>query len=179
MGFNRDYKTCNINMYTGVGPRRALYVKTRTLNEWMNPESSCWTVCECVWLDSKGSSSQTEEDDFSGGAWAAMKAEMGLDERNPLCFLHSYSVVMVLRKVTCHDITRVLLFSYKHKYMEEILKLFPLLSLYKQKEMQFLFRSRRFLKKTLFSSIIIITVSLLEVCWNNQDKWRSSTRGVL
>lgn len=29
-----------------------------------------------------------------------MKAEMGLDERNPLCFLHSYSVVMVLRKVS-------------------------------------------------------------------------------
>lgn len=29
-----------------------------------------------------------------------MKAEMGLDERNPSCFLHSYSVVMVLRKVS-------------------------------------------------------------------------------
>lgn len=29
-----------------------------------------------------------------------MKAEIGLDERNPACFLHSYSVVMVLRKVT-------------------------------------------------------------------------------
>lgn len=28
-----------------------------------------------------------------------MKAEMGLDEKNPSCFLHSYSVVMVLRKV--------------------------------------------------------------------------------
>ncbi|XP_029294283.1 LOW QUALITY PROTEIN: uncharacterized protein C17orf53 homolog [Cottoperca gobio] len=47
---------------------------------------------------SQGSSSQTEEDEFSGGAWSAMKAEMGLDERNPSCFLHSYSVVMVLRK---------------------------------------------------------------------------------
>ncbi|KAF3846074.1 hypothetical protein F7725_003152 [Dissostichus mawsoni] len=47
---------------------------------------------------SQGSSSQTEEDEFSGGPWAAMKAEMGLDERNPSCFLHSYSVVMVLRK---------------------------------------------------------------------------------
>lgn len=46
--------------------------------------------------------SQTENDDFSGGAWAAMKAEIGLDERNPSCFLHSYSVVMVLRKVICH-----------------------------------------------------------------------------
>ncbi|XP_069021584.1 homologous recombination OB-fold protein isoform X2 [Embiotoca jacksoni] len=49
-------------------------------------------------LPSQGSSSQTEEDEFGGGAWAAMKAEMGLDERNPSCFLHSYSVVMVLRK---------------------------------------------------------------------------------
>lgn len=49
------------------------------------------------------SRSQTENDDFSGGAWAAMKAEIGLDERNPSCFLHSYSVVMVLRKVICHN----------------------------------------------------------------------------
>jgi len=29
-----------------------------------------------------------------------MKADMGLDERNAGCFLHTYSVVMVLRKVT-------------------------------------------------------------------------------
>uniref|UniRef100_A0A3B5MI35 Homologous recombination factor with OB-fold n=1 Tax=Xiphophorus couchianus TaxID=32473 RepID=A0A3B5MI35_9TELE len=43
--------------------------------------------------------SQSEEEEFSGRAWAAMKAEMGLDERNPSCFLHTYSVVMVLRKV--------------------------------------------------------------------------------
>lgn len=28
-----------------------------------------------------------------------MKAELGLDERDPSCFLHTYSVVMVLRKV--------------------------------------------------------------------------------
>lgn len=48
----------------------------------------------------QGSSSQTEEEEFSGGAWAAMKAEMGLDERNPACFLHTYSVVMVLRRVS-------------------------------------------------------------------------------
>lgn len=65
-------------------------------------------------VDSKAPSSQTEEGDFSGGAWAAMKAEMGLDERNPSCFLHSYSVVMVLRKVTCCDITSPL-FSSKPK----------------------------------------------------------------
>nr|XP_040046375.1 homologous recombination OB-fold protein [Gasterosteus aculeatus aculeatus] len=47
---------------------------------------------------SQGSGSQAEEEEFGGGGWAAMKAEMGLDERNPSCFLHSYSVVMVLRK---------------------------------------------------------------------------------
>lgn len=28
-----------------------------------------------------------------------MKTELGLDERDPSCFLHTYSVVMVLRKV--------------------------------------------------------------------------------
>uniref|UniRef100_A0A8C7P0P4 Uncharacterized protein n=1 Tax=Oncorhynchus mykiss TaxID=8022 RepID=A0A8C7P0P4_ONCMY len=51
-------------------------------------------------LPSQVPSSQTEEEDFSGGPWAVMKAEMGLDERNSSCFLHSYSVAMVLRKVT-------------------------------------------------------------------------------
>ncbi|XP_008327522.1 uncharacterized protein C17orf53 homolog isoform X2 [Cynoglossus semilaevis] len=49
-------------------------------------------------LPSQVSSSQMEDDDFSGAAWALMMKEMGLDERNPTCFLHSYSVVMVLRK---------------------------------------------------------------------------------
>ncbi|XP_044037321.1 homologous recombination OB-fold protein [Siniperca chuatsi] len=57
-------------------------------------------------LPSQGSSSQTEEDEFSGGAWAAMKAEMGLDERNRLCFLHSYSVVMVLRKAALKQLAK-------------------------------------------------------------------------
>nr|XP_046272311.1 homologous recombination OB-fold protein [Scatophagus argus] len=57
-------------------------------------------------LPSQASSSQTEEDDFSGRAWAAMKAEMGLDERNPSCFLHSYSVVMVLRKAALKQLAR-------------------------------------------------------------------------
>ncbi|XP_074551971.1 homologous recombination OB-fold protein [Halichoeres trimaculatus] len=57
-------------------------------------------------LPSQGSSSQSDEDDFSGGAWAAMKAEMGLDERNPSCFLHSYSIVMVLRKAVLKQLAR-------------------------------------------------------------------------
>uniref|UniRef100_A0A672H569 Si:dkey-260c8.8 n=1 Tax=Salarias fasciatus TaxID=181472 RepID=A0A672H569_SALFA len=57
-------------------------------------------------LPSQASSSQTEEEDFSGGPWAAMKADMGLDERNPSCFLHSYSVVMVLRKAALKQLAR-------------------------------------------------------------------------
>ncbi|XP_071325113.1 homologous recombination OB-fold protein [Trachinotus anak] len=57
-------------------------------------------------LPSQTSSSQSEEDEFNGGAWAAMKAEMGLDERNPSCFLHSYSVVMVLRKAALKQLVK-------------------------------------------------------------------------
>ncbi|XP_038561387.1 homologous recombination OB-fold protein [Micropterus salmoides] len=57
-------------------------------------------------LPSQGSSSQSEEEEFSGGAWAAMKADMGLDERNPLCFLHSYSVIMVLRKAALKQLAK-------------------------------------------------------------------------
>ncbi|KAI3359589.1 hypothetical protein L3Q82_013992, partial [Scortum barcoo] len=55
---------------------------------------------------SQTSSSQAEEDEFSGGAWAAMKTEMGLDERNPSCFLHSYSVVMVIRKAALKQLAK-------------------------------------------------------------------------
>ncbi|XP_043955802.1 homologous recombination OB-fold protein isoform X2 [Gambusia affinis] len=57
-------------------------------------------------LPSQCSSSQSEEEEFSGRAWAAMKAEMGLDERNPSCFLHTYSVVMVLRKAALKQLPR-------------------------------------------------------------------------
>ncbi|XP_075999217.1 uncharacterized protein hrob [Genypterus blacodes] len=57
-------------------------------------------------LPSQGPSSQSEEDEFSSGPWAAMKAEMGLDERNPSCFLHSYSVAMVLRKAALKQLER-------------------------------------------------------------------------
>ncbi|XP_045071687.1 homologous recombination OB-fold protein isoform X1 [Coregonus clupeaformis] len=57
-------------------------------------------------LPSQVPSSQTEEEDFSGGPWAAMKAEMGLDERNTSCFLHSYSVAMVLRKAALKQLAK-------------------------------------------------------------------------
>ncbi|KAJ0001149.1 hypothetical protein NQD34_006169 [Periophthalmus magnuspinnatus] len=55
---------------------------------------------------SQCSSSQTEEEDFSGPAWTSMKTEMGLDERNPSCFLHTYSVVMVLRKAALKQLVK-------------------------------------------------------------------------
>uniref|UniRef100_A0A8C5HWB5 Homologous recombination OB-fold protein OB-fold domain-containing protein n=1 Tax=Gouania willdenowi TaxID=441366 RepID=A0A8C5HWB5_GOUWI len=55
---------------------------------------------------SQGSSSQMEGGDFSGGGWAAMKAEMGLDERNSFCFLHTHSIVMVLRKAALKQLSR-------------------------------------------------------------------------
>lgn len=56
---------------------------------------------------SEGSSSQgSEEEEFSRGPWAVMKAEMGLDEKNPSCFLHSYSVVMVLRKAALRQLAK-------------------------------------------------------------------------
>ncbi|XP_056609024.1 homologous recombination OB-fold protein [Triplophysa dalaica] len=58
-------------------------------------------------LRSEVSSSQgSEEDEFSRGPWAVMKTEMGLDERNPSCFLHSYSVVMVLRKAALKQLAK-------------------------------------------------------------------------
>ncbi|XP_045074193.1 homologous recombination OB-fold protein-like [Coregonus clupeaformis] len=57
-------------------------------------------------LPSQVPSSQTEEEDFSGGPWAAMKADMGLDERNTSCFLHSHSVAMVLRKAALKQLPK-------------------------------------------------------------------------
>ncbi|KAK7940610.1 hypothetical protein WMY93_003936 [Mugilogobius chulae] len=55
---------------------------------------------------SQCSSSQAEDEDFSGPAWTSMKSEMGLDERNPSCFLHTYSVVMVLRKAALKQLVK-------------------------------------------------------------------------
>ncbi|TRY84059.1 hypothetical protein DNTS_014928 [Danionella cerebrum] len=52
------------------------------------------------------SSQISEEDEFSRGPWAEMKAEMGLDEKNSSCFLHSYSVVMVLRKAALRQLAK-------------------------------------------------------------------------
>ncbi|KAI5629409.1 hypothetical protein C0J50_2341, partial [Silurus asotus] len=47
-----------------------------------------------------------DEEEFSVGPWATMKAEMGLNERNPSCFLNSYSIVMVLRKAALRQLSK-------------------------------------------------------------------------
>lgn len=39
------------------------------------------------------------EEDFGRGPWLTMKSALGLDEGDPTCFLYTYSIVMVLRKV--------------------------------------------------------------------------------
>ncbi|XP_017688788.1 PREDICTED: uncharacterized protein C17orf53 homolog, partial [Lepidothrix coronata] len=46
------------------------------------------------------------EEDFGKGPWLAMKTELGLDERDPGCFLHTYSVVMVLRKAALKQLPK-------------------------------------------------------------------------
>ncbi|KAM4756912.1 homologous recombination OB-fold protein isoform 2-T2 [Cyanocitta cristata] len=46
------------------------------------------------------------EEDFGKGPWLAMKMELGLDERDPGCFLHTYSVVMVLRKAALKQLPK-------------------------------------------------------------------------
>ncbi|XP_026104035.1 uncharacterized protein C17orf53 homolog isoform X1 [Carassius auratus] len=56
--------------------------------------------------DQVSSSQMSEEEEFSRGPWAVMKTEMGLDEKNPSCFLHSYSVVMVLRKAALRQLAK-------------------------------------------------------------------------
>ncbi|KAM6042008.1 homologous recombination OB-fold protein [Chlamydotis macqueenii] len=52
------------------------------------------------------SSSPPAEEDFGKGPWLAMKTELGLDERDPSCFLRTYSVVMVLRKAALKQLPK-------------------------------------------------------------------------
>ncbi|XP_069733409.1 homologous recombination OB-fold protein isoform X2 [Phaenicophaeus curvirostris] len=51
-------------------------------------------------------SSLPAEEDFGKGPWLAMKTELGLDERDPGCFLRTYSVVMVLRKAALKQLPK-------------------------------------------------------------------------
>uniref|UniRef100_A0A8C8T037 Homologous recombination factor with OB-fold n=1 Tax=Pelusios castaneus TaxID=367368 RepID=A0A8C8T037_9SAUR len=52
------------------------------------------------------SSQQPIEEDFGKGPWIAMKTELRLDERDPSCFLRTYSVVMVLRKAALKQLPK-------------------------------------------------------------------------
>ncbi|XP_020853461.1 homologous recombination OB-fold protein isoform X2 [Phascolarctos cinereus] len=51
-------------------------------------------------------SSQSSEEDFEHGPWLTMKAELGLDDQDPSCFLRTYSIVMVLRKAALKQLPR-------------------------------------------------------------------------
>ncbi|KAM9255135.1 homologous recombination OB-fold protein [Cariama cristata] len=52
------------------------------------------------------SSSPPTEEDFGKGPWLTMKTELGLDEKDPGCFLRTYSVVMVLRKAALKQLPK-------------------------------------------------------------------------
>uniref|UniRef100_A0A9L0K4M7 Homologous recombination factor with OB-fold n=1 Tax=Equus asinus TaxID=9793 RepID=A0A9L0K4M7_EQUAS len=52
------------------------------------------------------SSQAAVEEDFGRGPWLTMKSALGLDERDPTCFLCTYSIVMVLRKAALKQLPR-------------------------------------------------------------------------
>nr|XP_028692395.1 uncharacterized protein C17orf53 homolog isoform X2 [Macaca mulatta] len=52
------------------------------------------------------SSQASMEEDFGRGPWLTMKSALGLDERDPNCFLCTYSIVMVLRKAALKQLPR-------------------------------------------------------------------------
>ncbi|KAG8446932.1 hypothetical protein GDO86_014401 [Hymenochirus boettgeri] len=51
-------------------------------------------------------SPQTVEEEYARGPWAALKAELALNENDPRCFLRTYSVVMVLRKAALKQLPK-------------------------------------------------------------------------
>ncbi|XP_018408227.1 PREDICTED: uncharacterized protein C17orf53 homolog [Nanorana parkeri] len=51
-------------------------------------------------------SQQPVAEEFVRGPWATMKAELSLDENDPVCFLRTYSVVMVLRKAALKQLPK-------------------------------------------------------------------------
>lgn len=52
------------------------------------------------------SSQGSVEEDFGRGPWLTMKSALGLDERDPSCFLYTYSIVMVRRKAALKQLPR-------------------------------------------------------------------------
>ncbi|XP_029428152.1 uncharacterized protein C17orf53 homolog isoform X2 [Rhinatrema bivittatum] len=51
-------------------------------------------------------SPQPTDESFGRGPWSAMKVELGLDEKDPCCFLRTCSVVMVLRKAVLKQLPK-------------------------------------------------------------------------
>ncbi|XP_015272958.1 PREDICTED: uncharacterized protein C17orf53 homolog, partial [Gekko japonicus] len=51
-------------------------------------------------------SQQPAGEECGRGAWITMKAELALDERDPSCFLRTYSVAMVLRKAALKQLPK-------------------------------------------------------------------------
>uniref|UniRef100_A0A8C6QD37 Homologous recombination factor with OB-fold n=1 Tax=Nannospalax galili TaxID=1026970 RepID=A0A8C6QD37_NANGA len=58
------------------------------------------------WFQVIASSQGSVEEDFGRGPWLTMKSALGLDERDPTCFLYTYSIVMVLRKAALKQLPR-------------------------------------------------------------------------
>lgn len=54
----------------------------------------------------ESSSQLSVEEEFGRGPWMTMKTELGIDEKNPTCFLQSYSVIMVLRKAALKQLPK-------------------------------------------------------------------------
>ncbi|XP_053425330.1 homologous recombination OB-fold protein [Nycticebus coucang] len=52
------------------------------------------------------SSQASVEEDFGRGPWLTMKSALGVDEKDPTCFLCTYSIVMVLRKAALKQLPR-------------------------------------------------------------------------
>ncbi|XP_023367009.1 uncharacterized protein C17orf53 homolog [Otolemur garnettii] len=52
------------------------------------------------------SSQASVEEDFARGPWLTMKSALGVDEKDPTCFLCTYSIVMVLRKAALKQLPR-------------------------------------------------------------------------
>ncbi|KAM8989043.1 homologous recombination OB-fold protein [Ara ararauna] len=70
------------------------------------PQTPCHGALAKPRTEAVPSSSMPTEEDFGKGPWLAMKTELELDERDPGCFLRTYSVVMVLRKAALKQLPR-------------------------------------------------------------------------
>ncbi|XP_051989098.1 homologous recombination OB-fold protein-like [Xyrauchen texanus] len=91
------------------GPAGALpqQVSTQSLDDIVVSVPQTPTHGAVARLRSEVSNSQvSEEEEFIRGPWEVMKSEMGLNEKNPSCFLNSHSVVMVLRKAALRQLAK-------------------------------------------------------------------------